>query len=257
MAKKLTAKQKRQRKLEAQQPKSKSRAQLKREQRLAAQKARRKAVVTRNKAVKERTENKVKAIRDELHRKISRANARLLRLERAGITVPSYTITLNTLGRDRFTLRRGASKEERERIEIMVNRFLADETTTIRGAEREIKRQREEFTQNLRTAFVGEIAPDVIEKMYYGWGDIDVKALAREYLYEEINAMFHDIEDIGLTPTDSNLARGIDDGLEMVVRDELRARGVKGNLDLLVDIAINNGFDFALRQYEYERKGNK
>lgn len=243
---KLTALQKRQQKEQQKQVSNPSRASIKRQQRATA-----KNNVRRDARAQQR---QIQKYHEDLHRKISRANARLLRLERSGIVNSAFVITTNALGRNRFTLPRNASEGARRRLEIMVDRFLNDETSTIKGAMKDIEERRSLFNETI-SAYVRPIAPDVIEKMYYGFGDIDMKSLVTEYLYEEIMAVFSELEDMGIKPTTSNIGVGIESGIDTVVSDELKARGVKPentDFDFLIDIAKDYGFEAALRQYEFE-----
>lgn len=256
----LTALQKRQQKEKARSPKKLTRAEIKRQQRSAKQEREREYRRSQQRAQNENLNRKKAAVkaRDELHRKIARANGRLLRLERAGIYNTVYTITTNTLGAARFALGRAATEQERKRIELMVDVFLSDETSTVRGALKDIERKRKQFGDTLNH-YIGDISPDVIERTYYSFGDIDVKSLVNDYLYEEIVAVFNDLEDMGIKPTTSNLARGIDNGVDTVIVEELEALGVGGDdfipdWDDLITTAKKSGFSQALKEYKREVK---
>lgn len=186
---------------------------------------------------------------------VSRANKRITALERAGLNPATLVYLQNALGDTRIHIPRGKKLTQQVyfKLKALTEHFLGTKTSLVKGAREAETEHRKKFHERVKRAFSGEVAKDVEDKLFSAIGDIDIKRLLENYVYEEVLTAMQDLRDVGISPTEDLIDRALQNNIEYVVADELAARGVPTDGSTLTDyvqLAIDRGIDFAVEQYQ-------
>lgn len=195
----------------------------------------------------------------QLRADIQRANVRLRRLEQAGLSAQNdlYNITVNALGHNRFRVPK--NKDDEAQLRVVLSNFLRGKST-VSQARASFEQKRIAFEEFLRETVSG-LNSSVIDNLVPWYMDYDIKKLAEKFGSDPVEEMYNEIRDSGITPTESNVERGLKMGLTVVFEYEIQqlpeykqalALGISLDLDILVDVMYSQGLSGVLAQIEFD-----
>ena len=193
----------------------------------------------------------------DLYRKTQEANKRIKQLERAGLNPPQLQLFKNALGADTVELTRKTPFGRIQQLEMIVSKFVGSKWTTVSGAQ-EVEQNRRKNFEKLTRELIGQISQQTMDTLYNYVGDMDIRQLIDEYVYEEVMLAAHEISDIGGNVTKSNVKMAIDRGLDYYIEYELSERGYNLDMidnpyfdkDTIIDVARAQGINSAIAFWE-------
>ena len=189
----------------------------------------------------------------DLYRKTQEANKRIKQLERAGINPPQLQLLKNALGTETVELTRRTPFGRIQQIEQVVEKFVKSKWTTVAGAA-EIDRERRKNFEKLVRETIGNISRQSMSVLYGYMGDMDIRELLSEYIYDEVMLAAREIDEIGGNVTKSNVKMAIDLGIDYYIEYEIQQRGYNlDNIDnqfidrdVVIDVARSQGINSAI-----------
>lgn len=183
-------------------------------------------------------------------RDVARANRRIARLEAEKLEPPVLSFVKSALG-SRIHIPRNLTEFDYKKISAIVERFLAVKESRLPAARAREKYRREQFRRKIVSAFGSEISSSAEDYLYYALGDINIKSLLSEYVYEEVVYAMGQLANARIRPTTDLVRSVLEQNIYYVVQDVLEQRGVDINSTLrdYVRIAIERGVDAAEQMY--------
>ena len=189
----------------------------------------------------------------DLYRKVQEANKRIKQLERAGVTPAPLVMLRNTLGENLVSLSKNTPFGRIQQIEQVVEKFVKSKWTTVEGAA-EIDRERRKNFEKLVRETIGNISRQSMSVLYGYMGDMDIRELLSEYIYDEVMLAAREIDEIGGNVTKSNVKMAIDLGIDYYIEYEIQQRGYNlDNIDnqfidrdVVIDVARSQGINSAI-----------
>lgn len=189
----------------------------------------------------------------DLYRKVQEANKRIKQLERAGVTPAPLEMLRNALGEKTVNISRKTPFGRIQQIEQVVDKFVKSKWTTVEGAA-EIDRERRKNFEKLVRETIGNISRQSMSVLYGYMGDMNIRELLSEYIYDEVMLAAREIDEIGGNVTKSNVKMAIDRGIDYYIEYEMQQRGY--NLDdidnqfidrdVVIDVARSQGINSAI-----------
>ena len=189
----------------------------------------------------------------DLYRKTQEANKRIKQLERAGLNPPQLQLFKNALGAETVELTRKTPFGRIQQLETIVSKFVGSKWTTVSGAQEVEQNRRKNFEKLVRET-IGNISSQSMSVLYGYMGDMDIRELLSEYIYDEVMLAAREIDEIGGNVTKSNVKMAIDRGIDYYIEYEIQQRGY--NLDdidnqfidrdVVIDVARSQGINSAI-----------
>lgn len=184
---------------------------------------------------------------------VAKANKRIARLEQEGLEPSVLSFVKSALG-DRIHIPRGKALTEQayNKIKAITERFLNTKSSKLKTAREGERKHREAFAEQVRRALGSDTKQDIIDRLYYALGDVDMKSLLDNYVYGEIISAAEQLDNVGIEIQKNLIEDVIEHNISYVIENELNALGIPTDGTTLrdyVDIALQYGFNEAVRQY--------